>query len=188
MEKKGNVVCLTSPTSTLEVLLENAVYMDETPMNTDTLRVQSVQNNFSDDVKTKLKSVRDIYTREANKNFVVVGKKFEIAVYIPYQAESGEIKRMETSFSFTREVPILNSMFVYYPSLHVKAEFLEFKQDFSGQNPCSELVYAFDVIVEEEGIEVGSFLFTRSFWVRNNQITFNAVIEGWDNEEVGIPV
>ena len=187
MEKRGNVVCLTSPTSTLEVLLENPVYTDESPVSSDTLWIEAVQKTFPDDVKTRLKSVGDIYTRGVNRNFAVVGKAFDMAVYLPYRSRNGEIQRMETSFSFTREVPVLNNCYIYYPSVHVRAEFCELKQDLSGREPYSELVYAFDVIVEEEGVEVGSFSFKRSFWVENNPITFNATIEGWDCDETDMP-
>ena len=188
MEKRGNVVCLTSPTSTLEVLLKNPVYTDESPVSSDTLWIEAVQKTFPDDVKTRLKSVSDIYTRGVNRNFAVVGKAFDMAVYVPYKSGGGEIKRMETLFSFTREVPVLNGWCTYYPSVHVKAEFCEFKQDSLCRLPYSELVYTFDVIVEEDGVEVGSFSFKRSFWVENNPITFNVTIEDWNLSEVDTPV
>ena len=181
--KQGNIVTVSTVTSSTSVFtLENPVYVDNFVPKSDTISAQAFKKVLENEVRTKMISRSDAYTSYENLNFSIVGKMYEIKIYLPYVSQNGLVERMETTFAFIREIPMLYNMDTYYPCIHIKASFEELKQDLSYREPYSELTYRFDVSLMEEDIAVGNFSFTRRFAIENNPIIFVPEIEGWEEE------
>lgn len=191
MDKQGNTVTLStiSSSSASVVTLADPVYVSDFIFKTDTLLAKTFKTALEDELRTKMVSRRDVYTGYESKNFSVVGKMYEMQIRLPYIAKDGTTGTMQTSFAFIREIPMLNGMDTYYPSVRVRAELDSFKQDSAYREPYSELTYTFCVTLLEEDIEVGHFTFNRMFAVANNPVTFIPKIEDWGMPSGGeIPI